>query len=64
MRKLLLTSAIALPLAGCSLITNWNVFQAYENWCQENWGDTWFCEVNYAQDNRHDLLGDPNDHDG
>ena len=64
MRKILLTSAIVLPLAGCSLITNWSVFQAYEDWCQGNWGDVWYCEVDHARDGRHDLLGDPSDRNG
>jgi hypothetical protein len=56
MRKLLLSSAIVLPLASCSFVTDFNIFEAYKNWCQDNWGDTWFCEVNYAHDNRSEFL--------
>ena len=56
MRKLLLSSAIVLPLTGCGFLMDFNVFEAYQNWCQDNWGETWFCEVDYAQDDRNDLL--------
>ncbi len=56
MRKLLLSSAIVLPLAGCSFLTNYNPFEAYKNWCQDNWGETWFCEVDYAHDDRREFI--------
>jgi len=56
MRKLLFSSAIVLPLGGCGFIMDYNIFEAFENWCQGNWGETWFCEVDYAHDNRNDLL--------
>ena len=56
MRKLLLSSAIVLPLAGCGFIMDYNVFESYENWCQDNWGETWFCEIDYASDDRNALL--------
>ncbi len=56
MRKILLSSAIVLPLAGCGFLMDFNVFEAYQNWCQDNWGEAWFCEVDYAHDNRGEFL--------
>ena len=56
MRKLLLSSAIALPLAGCGFIMDYNVFESYKNWCEETWGAGWPCTVEYARDDRDKFL--------
>lgn len=66
MKKLLIVSAITLPLAGCGWLMDLNVFESYKQWCEETWGPGWPCTVEYARDGRTDFLKpdhDSNDHD-